>query len=244
MIKKIIFLTHMSKHTVLLAGVCSAVVLMAGCGEVALTPQNDELPPLQNPPDGFVSTTPNQPVVSSPIINSAATGSVTKNSAMTFDAAKHYTAVLHTSKGDIEIALNFGQTPKTVQNFVDLSRKEFYTNTIFHRVIKGFMIQGGDPKGNGTGGPGYQFDDEPFNGDYVRGAVAMANAGPNTNGSQFFIMHATYPLPKNYVIFGKVTKGMDVVDAIAESPVQTSSSGEPSQPVTPTLVKSVDIQEK
>jgi len=105
------------------------------------------------------------------------------------------------------------------------------------------MIQGGDPKGNGTGGPGYTFDDEPFTGDYTRGTVAMANSGPNTNGSQFFIMHADYDLPRNYVIFGDVINGMEAVDAVATAPVMQSASGEESQPVTPVTVQSVDIQE-
>jgi cyclophilin family peptidyl-prolyl cis-trans isomerase len=104
------------------------------------------------------------------------------------------------------------------------------------------MIQGGDPKGNGTGGPGYTFADEPFQGEYTRGTVAMANAGPNTNGSQFFIMHKDYPLPKNYVIFGKVTKGIEVVDKIAEAPTQ--AGGEGSTPVTPTTTSSVQVIEK
>lgn len=155
-----------------------------------------------------------------------------------------YIATLKTTAGNIEIQLNRDQTPKTVKNFVDLSRKDFYNNTIFHRVIKGFMIQGGDPKGTGTGGPGYKFDDEPFTGEYSRGTVAMANSGPNTNGSQFFIMHQTNDLPKHYVIFGHVTKGLDVVDAIANSAVGPSSTGELSKPVTPVKVLSVDIQEQ
>lgn len=159
------------------------------------------------------------------------------------DPKKQYTAVLHTDKGDITITLNSGKTPVTVNNFVSLAKKGFYNNTIFHRVIKGFMIQGGDPRGDGTGGPGYVFDDEPFDGEYTRGTVAMANAGPNTNGSQFFIMHADNPLPKNYVIFGKVTAGMDVVDAIAGAPVGASAMGEMSTPVTPVKVQSIDIAE-
>ena len=157
---------------------------------------------------------------------------------------KKFTAILHTEKGDITISFNTDQTPITVNNFVTLAKKGFYNKTIFHRIIKGFMIQGGDPKGNGTGGPGYKFADEPFTGEYIRGTVAMANSGPNTNGSQFFIMHADNPLPKNYVIFGKVTAGMDTVDAIAESPVQPSSSGESSSPVTPVKILSVEIKEK
>jgi peptidylprolyl isomerase len=157
---------------------------------------------------------------------------------------KKYVAVFQTEKGNITVSLNTDQTPLTVNNFVTLAKKGFYNNTIFHRVIKGFMIQGGDPKGDGTGGPGYKFDDEPFTGEYTRGTIAMANAGPNTNGSQFFIMQADNPLPKNYVIFGKVTKGMDVVDKIAESPVGLSSSGEMSVPVTPIKILSIDIKEK
>ncbi len=158
--------------------------------------------------------------------------------------AKKFTAILHTEKGEITISLNSDQTPITVNNFVTLAKKEFYNKTIFHRIIKGFMIQGGDPKGDGTGGPGYKFADEPFTGEYTRGTIAMANSGPNTNGSQFFIMHKDNPLPKNYVIFGKVILGMETVDAIAESPVQPSSSGESSSPITPVKILSVDIQEK
>ncbi len=155
-----------------------------------------------------------------------------------------YTAVLHTTKGDITFKFNDDQTPKTVENFVTLVKKDFYNGTIFHRVLKGFMIQGGDPEGTGSGGPGYRFDDEPFTGEYSRGTVAMANAGPNTNGSQFFIMHADYALPKNYVIFGQVIEGMDVVDMIAESEVEMSMSGEPSKPVEPVVVETVDILEE
>lgn len=164
-------------------------------------------------------------------------------SPMVIDQKKSYVATMKTSEGEISIELYAPKTPKTVNNFVYLARRNFYDNTIFHRVIKGFMIQGGDPKGDGTGGPGYKFDDEPFDGEYTRGTIAMANAGPNTNGSQFFIMHADYALPKNYVIFGKVTKGLDIVDKIASAPVTTSMSGEESKPVTPVKVLSVTVEE-
>ncbi|OGL66038.1 peptidylprolyl isomerase [Candidatus Uhrbacteria bacterium RIFCSPLOWO2_01_FULL_47_24] len=157
---------------------------------------------------------------------------------------KTYTAVLHTTAGDITIALNDNATPITVTNFVKLSRSKFYDGTIFHRVVNGFMIQGGDPRGDGTGGPGYRFDDEPFTGSYSRGTVAMANSGPNTNGSQFFIMHADYPLPPNYVIFGRVAEGLEAVDKIAEAPVTFSPSGERSQPLNPVIVQSIKIIEK
>lgn len=163
---------------------------------------------------------------------------------MTTDPKKLYTAVLHTDKGDIEIALNAKATPITTNNFVFLARSGFYNGTPFHRVIKGFMIQGGDPKGNGSGGPGYKFNDEPITGAYLRGTVAMANSGPNTNGSQFFIMHADYPLPKNYVIFGNVIRGIEVVDAIASAPVIQGSNGENSTPVSPVRVITAEVVEK
>lgn len=188
------------------------------------------------------------------IINSNPTASVSdarenKNMnlskpSMQIDKNKNYTAILKTSEGNIEVALNAKETPITVNNFVYLAKNNFYDNTIFHRVIKGFMIQGGDPLGNGTGSPGYKFDDESFTGEYTRGTIAMANSGPDTNGSQFFIMHNDYPLPPNYVIFGKVTKGIEVVDKIANAAVTYSITGEPSKPVNPVMVNSVEIVEK
>lgn len=162
---------------------------------------------------------------------------------MTIDKTKKYSASFKTSVGDITVDLNAAETPITVNNFVSLAKEGFYNNTIFHRVIKGFMIQGGDPKGDGTGGPGYKFNDEPFTGEYIRGTLAMANSGPNTNGSQFFIMHQNTSLPKNYVIFGKVTSGLEVVDKIAGAPVKTGPSGEDSTPVTPVKVLSITITE-
>jgi peptidylprolyl isomerase len=158
-------------------------------------------------------------------------------------AETNYRVTLNTEKGDIVLELT-KDTPKTTGNFVTLAKSGFYDNTIFHRVIDGFMIQGGDPEGTGTGGPGYRFDDEPFDGEYTRGTVAMANAGPNTNGSQFFIMHEDYALQPNYTIFGKVVEGMDVVDEIAKSEVETGSTGEPSKPVDPVKVLSVNVEEK
>lgn len=162
---------------------------------------------------------------------------------MVIDQNISYTAVLKTSVGDIKLELNAKETPITVNNFIFLAREGFYNNTVFHRVIKGFMIQGGDPLGNGTGGPGYRFNDEPFTGEYARGTVAMANSGPDTNGSQFFIMHQDYELPKNYVIFGKVTQGLEVVDKIAEAEVTMSPNNEASVPVNPVTVNSVQIYE-
>ena len=165
-----------------------------------------------------------------------------KAPAMTIDATKKYQATLKTSEGDIVVELFADKTPKTVNNFVFLANEGFYNETIFHRAINGFMIQGGDPEGTGMGGPGYRFADEEFEGKYSRATIAMANAGANTNGSQFFIMHQDYPLPANYVIFGKVTKGLEAVDAIATAPVTASSSGENSKPVTPATVESITIK--
>lgn len=162
--------------------------------------------------------------------------------AMAIDVNKKYTAVMETSAGRITVALNAKETPITVNNFVHLARKGFYNGSSFHRVIPTFMIQGGDPKGTGMGGPGYTFADEPFTGEYTRGTVAMANAGPDTNGSQFFIMHADYGLSPDYVIFGKVTEGMGVVDAVATAPT-VQDGRENSKPVTPVTITSIVIGE-
>ncbi len=162
---------------------------------------------------------------------------------MMIDTDKKYIATLKTTAGDIVIELTAKETPVTVNNFVSLAKKGFYNGTPFHRVIPSFMIQGGDPRGNGTGGPGYTFPDEPFSGTYTRGTVAMANAGPDTNGSQFFIMHADYDLSPDYVIFGKVVDGMSAVDAIATAPT-VQDGRENSRPVTPVTVTSVVIDER
>lgn len=163
---------------------------------------------------------------------------------LTIDQNKTYKAVLTTSEGVITVELNAKDTPITANNFVYLVNNKFYDNTIFHRVIDGFMIQGGDPTGTGTGSPGYRFDDEPVTAEYTRGTIAMANSGPNTNGSQFFIMHADYPLPKNYVIFGKVIEGIDVVDKIATAETTISLGGEKSKPVNPAKIISATIIEE
>jgi cyclophilin family peptidyl-prolyl cis-trans isomerase len=159
-------------------------------------------------------------------------------------------ATIATEKGDIEVQLYTTDAPKAAGNFVDLARKGFYDDVVFHRVIPGFVIQGGDGQFGkkssldrsrvGTGGPGYQFEDEPVKGDYARGALAMANAGANTNGSQFFICHQdlTGRLPKNYTLFGQVTKGMDVVDAIVSAPRNAKDL-----PDDPVAITSVTIAE-
>lgn len=129
---------------------------------------------------------------------------------------------MQTSKGEIVFELFEEEAPKTVSNFIYLTKGGYYDGLTFHRRVEGFVIQGGDPVGNGTGGPGYRFEDEPVKRAYDRGIVAMANAGPDTNGSQFFIMLANTPLPPAYTIFGKVTKGLDVVDKIQIGDAMTS----------------------
>ena len=149
---------------------------------------------------------------------------------MSIDQSKSYTAVIQTSMGDLSVEFFSDTAPITVNNFISLSNDGYYDNIIFHRVISGFMIQGGDPSGTGHGEygkfPGYTFEDELNNQQpYEKGILAMANAGPNTNGSQFFIMHVDYPLPYQYTIFGKVTDGLDVIDLIAS--VQTAEGDKP-----------------
>lgn len=158
--------------------------------------------------------------------------------AMEIDVNAQYSALIKTSMGDITVELSAKDTPLTVNNFVVLAQKGFYDGTIFHRIIKGFMLQGGDPDGNGTGGPGYMFEDEfsPVEFDEP-GILAMANRGPDTNGSQFFITHAPTPwLNGAHTIFGKVTKGMDVVNAIAEVQV-----GPQDMPVKDVVVETIEI---
>lgn len=158
----------------------------------------------------------------------------TQAPSMTIDTNKNYIVRVETTKGPMTIKLFANEAPNTVNNFLFLANEGYYTDTPFHRIIKGFMVQGGDPTGTGTGGPGYRFNDEPVTREYLRGTLAMANAGPNTNGSQFFLMHSDYPLPKNYTIFGQIdptdTESLKTLDAIAETQVTLNSSGEMSKP--------------
>ena len=161
---------------------------------------------------------------------------------MLIDPSVPYTAIINTTAGAITVELQAGQTPVTVNNFVFLAREGFYNNVIFHRTLPQFMIQGGDPTGTGSGHPGYRFADEPFSGEYRRGVIAMANSGRNTNGSQFFLMHADYPsLPANYTIFGRAISGLDVIDAIATAPTIPGPTGENSSPVNPVTIQSIEI---
>lgn len=167
---------------------------------------------------------------------------------MQLDPAKTYHAILKTSKGDVRIELLSDETPATVNNFVFLAREGFYDGVTFHRVIKPFMIQTGDPTGTGAGGPGYRFRDElPAKHSYEAGLVAMANAGPNTNGSQFFICSGAQSSglnsAPNYTQFGRVVSGMDVVEALASVPVGPSGRGEMSTPREEIAIESVSIEE-
>ena len=162
---------------------------------------------------------------------------------MNIDVSKKYTALIKTNMGDISVEFFTEDAPLTVNNFINLSRDGYYDNVIFHRVISGFMIQGGDPSGTGHGEmgkyPGYNFEDELNNQRaYEKGTLAMANAGPNTNGSQFFIMHVDYPLPYQYTIFGTVTDGLEVVDKIAS--VET---GDGDKPVNDVVIESIEVKE-
>lgn len=160
-------------------------------------------------------------------------------------------AVIETDKGAIEIEFLPDAAPKGVENFRLLAGKKYYDGLTFHRIVSGFMLQGGDPNGDGTGGEsawGGDFADEInpasplYQGGYKRGIVAYANKGPNTNGSQFFIMHADYPLPPAYVIFAKVTGGFAVVDALAATPTRRGPDGGMSQPLVPPVIKRVTIR--
>jgi cyclophilin family peptidyl-prolyl cis-trans isomerase len=159
---------------------------------------------------------------------------------LAIDTAKRYTATMVTSKGSMTIALDPQAAPRTVNSFVFLARYHYFDGIVFHRVIPGFVLQGGDPTGTGTGGPGYKFADElPAAGRYELGSLAMANAGPNTNGSQFFVISGPdgMRLPPSYSLFGKVVAGLDVVAAIDAI---GSSSGKPKEQVT---IESVTITE-
>lgn len=171
--------------------------------------------------------------------------------------AENIIATISTNKGVMKVELFPKIAPNTVRNFVELARgtkinpftgklvseKPFYDGLTFHRIISGFMIQGGDPNGTGTGGPGYKFADELVTEEYSKGTIAMANSGPNTNGSQFFIMHKDYPLPPNYTIFGRInasdSASLAVLDSIAT--VETNSADAPLEKV---VIKSITIEEK
>ena len=206
----------------------------SGSGSVAPTPR-----PTTTPISGVGSGAAAVPTPAVVVTGGRSIKQWSAPPAMSIDTSASYTAVINTTAGPITIELLTGDAPNTVNNFVFLARQGFYDNVIFHRTIPGFMIQGGDPTGTGGGGPGYRFADEPVNRPYSRGVMAMANAGPNTNGSQFFLMHADYPLQPNYTIFGQTVAGLETIDTIATAPTQTD--GEGSSPVNPVTIQSVEI---
>jgi cyclophilin family peptidyl-prolyl cis-trans isomerase len=241
-----------------LATVALLLTLLAGCGQNASPAAQAPAPtvkPASTPPSsaqitGALSPLPKPSASPAAAASPAAQGvsvssGTTQFSApppMTIDQSKKYTATIDTSMGTMTADLFATEAPVTVNNFVFLAQQGFYNGVTFHRVINNFMIQTGDPTGTGTGGPGYRFNDEPVKRQYVRGTLAMANAGPNTNGSQFFIVQKDYPLPPNYTIFGVLTSGLDVLDKIATSPTGPGKGG-PDTPRTPITINSVTINQ-
>jgi len=226
------------------------MVSLAGCATkppIATQPSATDQAQGQSQP--IQSTQPTQPTQPAQPVNPAQNKTWSSPPSMQIDQKKPYHTIIHTNLGDISIKLFPEDAPITVNNFIFLARNHFYDGLKFHRVINNFMIQTGDPKGNGTGGPGYHFTDElSSKHTYTTGVVAMANSGPNTNGSQFFIGSgqnvASLNQNPNYTIFGQVDGGMDVVEKIASVKVGPNSSGESSSPLDPVYMKSVEILEK
>lgn len=222
--------------------VLATVLIFKPKTEQPMTGFGDQVQSLSNSPGGnppnqgsATATEPSvQPVLESPKIST----STTKTNNM-------HNITLKTNLGDITFETYDTDAPKAVANFISLAEKKFYDGVIFHRIIPGFMIQGGDPTGTGRGGPGYSFEDElnpvtdSYKAGYKKGVVAMANAGPDTNGSQFFIMLADYPLPNQYTIFGKVIAGQEVVDKMGALP-----TGANDRPLTPPVIESVSVVAK
>ncbi len=161
------------------------------------------------------------------------------------DPTMKYSATIKTDHGDMTLELFPAEAPRAVNNFVFLAREGFYEGNRFHRVLKDFMIQGGCPKGDGTGGPGYRFPDEEVKRSYTKGTLAMANAGPNTNGSQFFIVHGQQVgLPPNYTIFGQLSQGEETLDTLANCEVGAGSGGERSRPAERLEIQNIEILEQ
>jgi cyclophilin family peptidyl-prolyl cis-trans isomerase len=229
---------RLNSKVVVFVVLLSSMVLLSACASSG-----------SNKTGGGSTPSPTASVV--PSTNSAQPKQWSKAPEMKIDPSKSYEAEMTTSKGKLTIQLFAKEAPKTVNNFVFLSKEGFYNNIIFHRIMKTFMIQTGDPQGNGSGGPGYSFEDElhsPYK--YDTGIVAMANSGANTNGSQFFICTGpdaaiSLNAHPDYTIFGKVTEGMDIVQKIADTPVKMDpNSGEDSLPTEKVTINSITIKEK
>lgn len=220
-----------------IAAVIIIVLVIIGFGYRAAS-RTEEAP--AGTTESYATSTPEVVATSTP-----ATATTTSSNTSPVVKNRMHLVTIETSMGTIQFETYDADAPKTAKNFIDLANKGFYDGVIFHRVIPGFMVQGGDPTGTGTGGPGYQFADElnpataSYKEGYKKGVVAMANAGPNTNGSQFFIMQADYPLPNLYSIFGKVVKGQEVVDKIANTPRDGRD-----KPLTPVVMKKVTVAAK
>ncbi|OAB45783.1 peptidylprolyl isomerase [Paenibacillus antarcticus] len=222
----------------------TAALVLSGCGNKP----TEESTPDQTTGSNTEQTTPVEPTPPAEETPTQTTKSWDNPPAMEIDSTKSYEAEVTTNKGTFTIELYAKDAPKTVNNFVFLAKQGFYDDVIFHRIIESFMIQTGDPQGTGAGGPGYQFEDEKTSYQYEPGVVAMANAGANTNGSQFFICtgadSTSLNNQPNYTIFGKITNGMDVVKQIAATPVEVGMSGEMSTPTEKIQIKNVKITEK
>ncbi|MEX2461337.1 MAG: peptidylprolyl isomerase [Paenibacillaceae bacterium] len=238
------------RSIVLLSLTICLAVSMSACGKVKPLTEGETTAPaaLVAPAATTAVESPCAKVVqASPSEHAdAAVKSWTSPPAMSIDVNKTYCAVVQTSKGSFTLELFAKDAPKTVNNFVFLAKNNFYDGIIFHRIIETFMIQTGDPTGTGRGGPGYKFEDEltsPYK--YVEGIVAMANSGPNTNGSQFFIntVDNTQNLGNLYSIFAKVAVGMDTVKKIAATPVEAGADGNISSPTEKVTIDSVQIVE-
>jgi cyclophilin family peptidyl-prolyl cis-trans isomerase len=228
----------------MLASACSASASNQPAAAAAPSPKPDQ-DAFNVTPAATTSAKPAAAVASPKPIQGGAEGKQWPNApAMAIDQAKTYTATLKTEQGDIEIMLFPKEAPIAVNNFVFLARNGYYANVPIHRIVQGFVIQSGDPTGTGMGGPGYKIQDEPVKMNYSRGIVAMARTpAPNSAGSQFFICLQDIQLPKQYVIFGQVTKGMDAVDKIAQTPTKVGGGGEKSSPVTPVSIQDISIAE-
>lgn len=221
----------------------SAACSSQGAGSAPKTANEQQSPAKPADSKPAAAASPAAPAAAAP---KPAPKSIAGPPAMQIDQNKKYTAVIKTSMGEMTAELYAKDAPNTVNNFVFLSKQGFYDGVIFHRIIKEFMVQTGDPQGTGMGGPGYKFNDELTGPQtYQKGTLAMANAGANTQGSQFFICHGSRAetLPKRYSIFGKVTAGLDVLDKIAAAPVKPSPNGENSAPVDPPKIDTIQIGE-
>jgi cyclophilin family peptidyl-prolyl cis-trans isomerase len=222
-----------------------AILALSACGSSSeSTPTPSPSPTYSPTPTKTPTAQPTSTVTPSPT-QGGKTMQWSSAPKMSIDQNKQYTVTMKTNFGDIVIQLFPKDAPLAVNNFVFLARQGYYDGVKFHRVVKNFMIQSGDPTGTGMGNPGYKFADEKVTRDYVAGTLAMANSGPNTNGSQFFIMlDDVTTLPKKYTIFGIVTSGFDVVQNIGNVSVKMGTSGEVSSPTVDVHIDSVTIEEK